>query len=287
MDQAKPFDVTTVGDKRTLWVESSRVAECVDFCRSQGIRAIGINAFRGYFASDLHFVANFPEVEEVDVVFPAGTRYDVNPLSMLPRLKRLRLSDPVALDLSKFMALEAFNGVWDRGLRLDGCRALRELTIGKYAARSGSLGELPTVASLESLRIVDSRVGSLRGLERFRGLRALELALLPRVESLEGLDALEALESLRCITCRKLRDYDAIRTLSQLRTLWLVECGTMRSLSFLDGIRALQEFRFVFTKVQDGDLRPVLGINRVAFTPSRSYSHQPPEVPGFERPLLG
>lgn len=271
------FDVVEVAGIRTLHLDSSALEECLSYYREHRIERLAINASRGYLGHDLEFVRRHPYLTELVVVAPVGRRFDLEPLCALKGLRYLVLNDPSPLVLSRFERLESFYGIWDAGMDLSGCRELRSLSLSKYNAE-GALETLPAMPSLQQLELVDSKLQTLKGVERFATLRSLVLAHLGRLTSLVGIEALEALEVLDCDACRRLVDHSRVASLVHLRKLQFNDCGSMPSLAFLSQLPHLERFAFVDTNIVDGDLRPVLRLNSVGFFMKKHYSHSPEQV---------
>lgn len=273
------FDISLEGGRKTMWLDSSRIEECLHYFREHSMDRLVINPSRGFKTRDLSFLHDHPYVEDLGVVLPLRGSMDLSPLASLRSLKRLLLSDAVPFDLSQFPMLVCFHGAWHQGLHLEGCR-LKELGLGRYRSKERDLTGLPSMPTLETFHFADSQIRSLRGLEAFPNLRHAELAYLPKLESLQEVESLRELEFLTFDTCRKLRDHAVVVALQKLKTLRFNECGPMATLSFLDSMPNLQEFRFVGTDVVDGDLHYLLRLASVAFTSKRHFSHKQRDVPG-------
>ncbi len=284
---AAPFDIEAIAGVTRLWVDSDRIEECVRHFRSAGLDFLGINPLRGYRRRDVEFLRDHPELTGLHVV-PPPEGFELSPLAEVRALKRLIVSsESPELRLDAFPALVEFRGVWTARLKLEAAERLETLHLRGYKAKSGDLTAFPALPALTELGLVQANLTSLLGISRSAALRRVELAHLKKLGSLHDLEKLGALEELTCETCTKLGDVETLRSLKQLRSLKLNGCAELPSLRFLDELPRLEEFRFVGTNVADGELRPLLRLQRVGFLPKRHYSHTPEELDALLRPRGG
>jgi hypothetical protein len=161
----------------------------------------------------------------------------------------------------------------------EACTSLRLLDLSRYRPKSRDLTGLPALA-VEDLTLVQSPLRTIDGIERFTGLRRLELSYLTRLERIGAVAGLAGgrLERLECLKCRKIRDHAAVRAADSLKVLRFNACGDIPSIAFLNEMPNLEEFRFVHTNVLDGDLTPLLRLKAAGFFAKKHYSHKPEEV---------
>lgn len=271
------FDLITVSGETTLCVDSSKIQDCLEYYRVANIDHLEINPMRGYTLQEIEFLRRYPFVTDLAIVFPISGPFDLSPIQALTNLRSLTISGPVPLALRQFPQLKIFRGNWDPKLDLSGCN-LEVLDLSKYRARSHDLTELPEQPALRELSIVQSAITSLHGVARFRTLEKLEVAYLSKLEKLSELERLPGLTMLECDTCRKLRNHASVQNLENLRILRFNDCGAIPTLAFLDKMKRLEEFRFVDSNVLDGDLTPLLRLQRVGFLRKRHYSHTPEQI---------
>src|SRR6185503_15443209 len=274
---ATDFEQTTVHGDTTLWVDSSRIEDYLDYYRSANIERLGINPMRGYALNDIEFLRRYPFVTDLVIVFPASGPFELSPIQALANLRSLTISGPVPLALGQFPRLKIFRGNWDPRLDLSGCN-LEVLDLSNYRAKSHDLTALPEQPALRQLSIVQSAITSLHGVAKFRSLEKLELAYLSKLETLSELERLPSLTMLDCNKCRKLRNHAGVQELENLRVLRFNDCGEIPTLGFLDRMKKLEEFRFVDTNIIDGDLGPLLRLERVGFLRKKHYSHTPEQI---------
>jgi hypothetical protein len=211
-------------------------------------------------------------------------------VKFLKKLVRMTLSNNnQGLDFSNFPQLEDASIEWNNKIiNLNQCKKLSSLILWKFKPKSGSFKELGDLDNVTSLKVTQSNITSLSGLEELPHLENFEAYYLSKLEDLNGIDALRhSLRSSILDKCKKLHDYeDALSSLTRLHKLILGDCGTLGSLEFINKLSELIFFSFVGTDVKDGDLSLLLKrkFEHVGFDDKRHYSHKMKEVnPGFSR----
>lgn len=272
------FDITVVGGKSTLWVDSSRIEECLQRYREGGIESLGVNPQRGYCLHDLSFLEVYPDVSDLVVVNPVGGDFDLAPLLELEALNGLTISGPITLPVSQLPKLRVLRGNWHPALSLTGCQSLEVLDLSGYRSAEKDLAGFPSMPALRELILTGSNITSTKGIERLRQLESLELAYLPQLRRLEGIEALSALKTLTLVHSKKCDVVEKASGLSSLGLLSIISSGDLADVSFVASMPHLEEFRFVGTNVRDGDLRPLLRLKRVHFVRKRHYSHTPEQL---------
>lgn len=272
------YDITNISGRTVLWIDSERIEDCLSYYRSNNIDSIGVNPVRGYSLKNLDFIKQFSEITELDIVYPPDGPFDLSPIQTLRDLRSLIISGPVALKLEIFPKLEVFRGGWQPKLQLKGCDKLRILDLSGYKPKAKNLDDLPRLPSLRELSLVQSPLINLSGVECFEGLKKVELAYLTKLCSLNNLHQIQGLEVLDCQKCRKLTNHEKVRALKNLKVLRFNDCGEIQDLDFINDIPNLKEFRFVNTNIVNGDLTPLIRLQRVGFFAKKHYSHTPEEL---------
>jgi Leucine-rich repeat (LRR) protein len=209
------------------------------------------------------------------IVFPPGVEFNTSPLSGLSELRSLTLSAPVGLQLSHFKKLTEFSGYWHKDLELSGSNNIERLDISGYKEKTGDLTTFPDLPFLKHLALTQCSIASLRGISKLPLLISLSVAYSSKLEDLDEIGMLTNLEVLDFQKCPRMKQYGVFRSLKNLRVLRVNSCGEIPSLSFINEMPRLEEFRFVHTNVADGNLTPLLRLERVGFLPKRHYSHKP------------
>lgn len=245
-------------DAGGLWVASGAAdpAAIVAEVKQRGIRALEVHQ------RDLSYLAELPDLEFLAV---RSDPVDVTAIGAMSRLRFLSFSGTWGgrLDFGAFPRLEWFNVVEcprdGGGLEtlLRGHDRLYELALGRYP-----WSDLVPLGNLDIRRLLiwDTRsLTSLRGGEALAAtLRALDLAVCPRLASLDGIDALVDLEVLILDRVRSVTTLDWVARLPRLKYLDVQELKDVQSLGPLAGHPALE---FVaFGRVRDLNLDPLAEI---------------------------
>lgn len=227
--------------------------------------------------ADLSFLADFPSLRYLEVV--DQPRVNTRPLDALSNLRGLRLETPGSgLDFSCFPELEVFVGDWHADNRnVHRCHELRQLRTWQFKPKSADLADLAGATRLEWLRLTQTSIASLAGLETLEDLRYFDVSHAPKLESLDALraDGLEMRE-LSFSKAKKIASYEPIAALRRLRRLRLSSCAPMPDLKWTKGMDRLDSFSFVETEVQDGDLAPLLELPALRYAGTmnkKSYNY--------------
>jgi len=106
----------------------------------------------------------------------------------------------------------------------------------------------------------------------------LELQYCTKLESDVGLSAIkDSIEWLSINISKKFEFSTELIALKNLKVLCLNECGPIKNLNFLSQLPNLVDFRFVDTKILDGDLTPILehpNILNAGFLNKNNFSHK-------------
>jgi Leucine-rich repeat (LRR) protein len=273
LDDGNPFDIVDVAGRKTMYVDSSRLEECAAFYRNNSVEILALNSTRGFLLEDIGFLREVPSLRGL-VVGPSLRPIDITGIEDLSELRFLQLSDNrQELDLGRFPHLREFRGDWHRKLRIPEHSELRALHLGGYKPKSKDLRELAELPRLEELDLVKSSIETLVGIDSLPALRKLELSYMRNLTTFESAALLPALEWLACERCPKIVDYSCLARAQKLRRVQLNSCAMIASLSFVRDMKALEHLRFVGTDVEDGDMSPLLRLQRVAFTDKRHFSH--------------
>lgn len=281
------FRVEVVAGVSTLDVESGRIEECLRYYRENGIDRLSINPFRGYALANLDFFKEHSYVRNVTIVPLDTPDFDWSGLGALKNLHSLTLNGDASVSLAQFPDLREFRGDWSPRLELSACRSLEILSLGCYKAKTGDLAQFPDLPALRDLGLIQSAISSIRGIERFPGLRKLTLAYLTKLRSVAEVAYLPDLEDLDVDVCKKIEDHEAVRVLKKLRVLKYNDCGQMPSVAFVNEMPALEFFAFVGTNVLDGDLRPLIRLKYAGFSEKKHYSHTRKQLDDLMRPHGG
>ena len=172
-------------------------------------------------------------------------------------------------------------GDWDEIKTFDYDK-VEYLIIWHHRTKEKTFENLPDAPNLKYLEVNWSGSRSLKGLEKFRKLKRLELHYCTKIESIADVCDLKGhLEYLHVHNSKKINDHVVVACCSHLKTLCFNCCGKIANLLFLYEMRELREFRFVDTKILSGDLTPIINhpkIQSVGFMNMHHYSHKEKEI---------
>ena len=199
----------------------------------------------------------------------------------MPWLRRLSFgSHDAPIDLSEQRDLEYLQLAWCKSTRLppsDG--ALQELCLWRYKPSNKDLSELPRYRSLRELSMFWGSVAAINGIEDLPSLTHLDLAHLRGITKI-GLLARSSVTHVHLQAIKSIVDWPALERCKKLRSMRMSKMGILPSIGFLRKMPRMEEFRFVETKIADGDLSPLLAMKSVAFEDKRGYSHTEAEILG-------
>lgn len=250
----------------------------MEIYRRDRIEGVGLSPHKGYKLSDLAFLEDYPDVAGVAV--PYAEKIDLGDLSRLRNLKYLSISGSrQELDLGIFEKLEELRVEWHPKLHMPPrFSELRELLLTGYKTKTRDLSALPEIPNLTRLELVQGNVERLEGIQRFPKLQSAEFSYMKDLKDISAVRKAGGLTDLRFATCKAVEDFSVTKSMPNLRTLRIIDCGKLPSIAFLNEIPRLEEFRFVKTRIVDGDLTPLLRLKRVGFLPTKGYSHTPEQI---------
>jgi hypothetical protein len=267
------------GTRKVAWVQSSDLQEAINAFEKGEVDGLGISSYKGFSGSDISFLSQISE-KLTGLLLPLAGEYDLGILSSLGKLKYLRVLDTnQSLDLRHLRCLEELGLDWHSSVYLpDVDVPLRSLGLRGYKAKSKDLTELPAYRGLEDLELIQGNLTSLAGVERFTSLKKGDFAYMTKLESIKNL-AKTPVETVMFDSCKKVAgDLPLLSKCPNLKMLGFHGGGELESLKFLNSFKSLEEFRFVRTKIKDGDMTPLLKLKCVNFTKQQGYSHTPEQI---------
>ncbi|NUP96670.1 MAG: hypothetical protein HUU28_10955 [Planctomycetaceae bacterium] len=284
MSETPPFQIYESGDTRSLRLESDRLDACLQFAREQGIDRLDLSSFHGFGETDVEFLRDHRHIRAISVLLVGAL--DLSGLRHLERLEELHIDGIARMpDFGELPHLRRLMVTCKGKLRLSEANgALRDLCLSSYSPKSKDLSELPTLPELEALSLNGGSVLSLEGIERFAGLKDVQLSRLPRLTSIVPVTRLTGLKELRFRDCKRIGNHATIVAAKALTWLGYINCGSMPSISFLNDMPALTHFSFAGTLVEDGNLEPLFRLKWAGFHNKPHYSHRYEDVIGRINP---
>lgn len=283
MTNSRPFNYIHGIGPKTMWLESDRVDECLEECKSNGISHLGISPFFGYSRQDLEPLKGHSFIKGLHI---DAESIDIAAITSFSELEYLLVDECTQeLDLTKFPNLSHFRGAWTKKLRItEECSSLKRMYLRHLGRKGSSLESLPPLPNLRHLELVQSPIKGLDGVGQFSGLLTLELSHCTKLVSLKALQELKSvpIHTLSINVCRKIRDHALCASLSSLETLHLNDCGTILDLKFVDELSKLRVFNFVDSALENGDLSPLFRLEFSGFFNKRGFSHTVDEVKAIQ-----
>ncbi|WP_338883008.1 hypothetical protein [Xenorhabdus sp. TH1] len=243
----------------------------------KGCTEIEFNSAKGWQGSELPPLDAFPDLLGIDIL-----GFNIKSIDSIHVLKRLRslgidtyCNTPIRFE--NFPDLEICGLEWrKKSDSLFECRKLKDLFINKYPY--DNFKPLQLLTNLKTLRIYNSKLKSLNGIDHLKNMTYLSLANLRGLTSLDGIEHLSKLENLDINTCRKITHINQLETLENLKEVFINNCNEIESLKPLRNLKKLEKVLFYeSTNIVDGDLSPLLDRNppltAVAFMKRKHYSH--------------
>lgn len=255
-------------------IDSARTREYVQYMNENNISAVALTNSL-YRSSDIDFLSECPAVHTINIT--SSYVMDLSGLSYLNRLNVLSLNEPkTPVDLSRFSELSTLHvdlnkNVWG----LEECANLRVLKLWKYKPASRDLIGLANLTKLVELELTQSAVTSLQGSEVFTRLQKAGMYYCSKLECIQPLtEGAGPISKLSFESCKKIKDYEKLSALQGLEELLITEGGEIPSIEFIRHLALLRSFVFMGTTVADRNLHPCTGLQYVAFTQKKHYTHR-------------
>lgn len=186
-----------------------------------------------------------------------------------------KTSEDTDIDFSKFPKLKYLYTPWfSKSFDLTCNEELEILVIYGFAPKSKNLTSLQLPQSLKCLELVRANIVDFKGLKMILGEK-IECYYCRNIESLEGIDNVsKTLKRVMIENSKKLLDYDAISKCTKLESIVFSKCGDIPSLSVMSSLSKVQHFVILETNVIDGNIRPLLNIEKVAITNKPHYNYK-------------
>ncbi len=273
------FLVEDLPEGRTLVVTGSWTAKAEAALERTDVDGVWLNYARGFSEPDLSFVGEWP-VRRLLVLDRKIT--DLSPLARLGgSLEELSIqaAPGTHVDLATLPHLTSLAAGWDEVRdTLHEPEGLKEIVVFEYDEI-----DLQPLAVQPSLKIIKlkaaPRLESLYGVDHF-ALRRLQVALARELDDIDALaHASRSLDEVDFETCLGLYDIESLGRLTRLRFLGISDCGRIPSLGPLANLVELEcLYAWGSTRVEDGDLSPLLRLPRLKEVRMRDRREYRPRV---------
>ena len=258
---------------KSIIVDSERIDESMRVFTENNLDGVAITTSHDYRLQNVDFLSEYPGIKHLSVSEGIS---NVDAIHSLKNLDSLMLSGKNRkVDFSKFPLLTDLIADWSpHFVNMDKCANLKRLAFYNYNPKSKDCTSLSNVPWIQRLKITQSPIRSLNGLESFNRLNELEFNYCSKLEALCCLEEnSENLNSLRFDYCKSIKNHEYVTLLDHLIELAYNDVGTIQSIKFIKKMPALKKFMFVGTDVTDGDMTPCLGLSYAGFSNKRHFSH--------------
>ena len=193
------------------------------------------------------------------------------------------------IDFSQIIGLESLKLNINRGtLNFESIDSLRSLSIGDYEGEQRDLSTLFIGTELDTLRIIDSKIISLKGIERAVKMQYLDLTHNKYLEDISSLAKIKhSLKSLNIFNCAKINDFSVLYELENLEKLEIWGNNTIPSIDFVKYMPNLKTL-FLEVNIADGDITPCLRLQSAKLMKNRKhYNLKDKDLPKSENVIFG
>jgi hypothetical protein len=173
-----------------------------------------------------------------------------------------------------------WSGKWTDYKKITSISGVEYLIVWRHKTTGG---DLENIEFPKGLKFVELNWSNCRNISLLpKSVKRLEAHYCTKLETVRGLASqAEQLDFLHFNRCKKFVDFLSLTRLKLLRVLRLNSCADIPDLSFLSAFPELEDFRFVNTKVVNGDLTPILKhpkIKSIGSLDKKHYSHKIKEI---------
>jgi len=262
-----------VNGRKSIIIDSNRIEECMQFYEKNNLDGVAITIAHDYKLKDVDFLIDYPEIRHVSISEGID---DISAIHSLINLESLMISGKKRkVDFSYFPLLMKFVADWSPDFcNMEKCLYLNDLHFYGYNPKSKDCSSIPYIPSLKKLKIVQSPINTLSGLNRFDHLEELDIIYCSKLETLCCLEkSKENIVSLLFDHCKSIKNHEYVKLFPNLNNLAYNDSGRIQSIKFIENLVSLKSFRFVGTDVIDGNMEPCIGLKFASFTNKKHFSH--------------
>jgi hypothetical protein len=251
---------------RTLVVTGRWTVEAETAVQREDVDGVWLNYARGYSEPDLSFLTAWP-IKRLLVLDRSLT--DLGPLSRLGNTLEtlsVQAAPGMAVDLTVFPHLRDVGAVWGEVRdTLYAPEYLQRVTLLDYD--EVDLQPLTLQAALQEVKL--KTAPKLEALDGVAGLPTLAELTIQAARELHALNDVGSvaptLRSLEFEACLDIQDLQPVGGLTELRFLGVSDCGGISSLHPVAELALLECLHaWGSTRIQDGDLSPLLRLSRLS-----------------------
>lgn len=264
-------EIVEIGKYRVATYVPGDIKKTLKNFHENKCQGLNFHSWHEISLNDLNSISSMKELRlliiQCDVGFPLTV------LENLENLEEMSLAKfKGSIDISKLKSLRRLALDWHtnpiHGAHLS---SIRELNVQKFKSALFDLSEIPGLPALEILSLSNSNIKNTSGLGKFPMLRELRLFDCKNLVEMQLIDA-PNIELLFVEECKKVHNLSGLEVCTMLRKILISNCFEIDNLIFVKSLHKLKSFRFLKTKIVDGDLTPLIGIEDVFFKDSPHYN---------------
>jgi hypothetical protein len=181
-------------------------------------------------------------------------------LSELMKMEELKLLDNRAIDLEydfiNFPNLETLRYTWNKNCKnISSLKKLKELSLWSYKPKNQDLYEFIYMNNIEEIRLVQSDIKSINGIEKLENLKELALVSNKNLSFDNFNHVLPKIEFLYIESCKKIDD-GFCKLFPNLKKLEFVNNSSIDSLkNILENLKKLEYLNIAGTNILESDNR--------------------------------
>lgn len=246
-------------EKRVLFIPDDFV-EIIEYFNSNKDACLVINFYelRQYENFNSFDFLKEVKIKHLRISGSKKKDYDLNGLLKIKALKSLdNTSVDLPYDFNDFKSLERIRLTWNKScVNFSSLNFLLELSLLEYKPKSRNLLEFQNLRQLEEIRLIQSNINSISGIEFFSKLKIVSF-ISNRSLTLDGFDyVFESVEELYIESCKKINYNQAIKLFPNIRKLTYINNADLESLRpFLDSFKKLDSLNVAGTMILEKDNR--------------------------------
>lgn len=243
------------------------------------VSELELNHAKGWYGNNVDFLQHLPYLKSFIIVDFNIALESIKGVHFLHKLQSLNITTycKTPINFNFFPKLENCSFQWRGGSEsLFECKSLNRLFLNNYNKSNSNV--FSNLINLEQLTILNSPIEDLFGVASLQRLKYLSIGNLKKLKSLHGIGELQQLEELVIDTCKEINNIAEIFKIKLLKKIMLLNLGNIESIKGIENLTQLETFLFYeSTNIVDGDLSPLLKLNRlskISFQNRKHYSQR-------------
>ena len=190
-------------------------------------------------------------------------------------IEMLKLDEPLypLIDFNLFKNLDNIKISWDSKYKTDffSSQKLKKMFI-RFLSHN-DCEHISKASNLHSLSIVQSKLKTLKGIQKLKSLKNLLITDNRRLEDISSLEKLPNLETLYICNCPKLKNVDSIKALKNIRKIELLNMKNViwKDLNWIENLKELEYFNNE-CEVKKIEWSKVLSLNNIIELSTNTYN---------------